>query len=268
MSKLTIALVTLLGTSSAAMASPSVSFSAHANFAFGTSAPTAPVVRDHRDDRNDHNDREQAYPMPANQWTSWISLGAPMSFADGRDVLRPEMNLDITQVRLQATSGMSYVQKVTVRFRDGSKQSVMLNTWLTMRSPMLQFDLSANHRGIDSITVLGTTSGRNASYQVFAEGGRIEQPHHMRPSLTGKFDSVYGFVYLTQTGDQIHGTYPGKHGTIDGHVEDGVATFHWAQPDSQGMGTFAVGPDGRVQGTWGTGRSLSNSGEWDLTRTR
>jgi hypothetical protein len=144
MSKLKAALLSLLiGTSSVAIAAPTLSFDMH---------------------------RDEQAPMPVNQWTSWISLGAPMSLLDGKDVIRPAANLNITQVRLQASNGLSYVQKVTVKFHDGSRQTFALNRWLTTRAPMLQLDLAATHRGVDSITVLGTTTGPNASYEVFAQG--------------------------------------------------------------------------------------------------
>jgi len=147
MSKLKAALLSLLiGTSSIAIAAPTLSFDMR------------------------HDEQVLVDPMPVNQWTSWISLGAPMTMLDGKDVIRPAANLTITQVRLQATNGLSYVQKVTVTFHDGARQTFALNKWLTTRAPMLQFDLAANHRGVDSITVLGMTSGRNAAYEVFAQG--------------------------------------------------------------------------------------------------
>jgi len=183
MSKITAALVTaLLGSSTAAMASPSVSFTASAQVNLGTSF-SGPIVRDHRDAPMPAPVYEPAvyqpgYSAPANQWTSWISLGAPLSLADGRDVIRPSIaNTSITQLRLQATTGMSYVQRVQVRFKDGSIQTLNLNQWLTTRNPLVDLSLQANRFGIDSITVLGSTQTRGASYQAFVQGSRsFEQP--------------------------------------------------------------------------------------------
>lgn len=173
MSKLKAVLITaLLGSSTAAMASPSVSFSADASISWSTSAGGA-IIRDHRTE-------PAPMPMPS---TTWISLGAPLHLANGRDVLRPQAGM-FSQVRLQATTGLSYIQKVTVRFKDGGMQTVTFNQWLTSRNSMLQFDLNQNHRAIDTITVQGTGGYRNqgGSYQVFVQGSRqISLPH--QPTL-------------------------------------------------------------------------------------
>lgn len=268
MSKIKAALITLmLGSSSAAMASPSLSFSANAQVSFGTSV-SAPIVRDHR---SEPAPPPAAYPMPVNQWTSWISLGAPLSLSDGRDVVRPSLaNMNITQLRLQATVGMSYVQKVQIRFKDGTLQNLTLNKWLTTKAPMINLDLQANHRGIDSITVLGTAAARNASYQLFAQGSRtVELPHPAQPpmiNLNGVYSSTYGNVTLTQTGNRIHGTYPAKNGILDGTIENGVVHFRWTQPDGSGEGTFQLTTPGHLEGTFGYGANAFNGGEWDLTR--
>src|SRR4051812_4961028 len=109
MSKIKAALVTLmLGTSTAAMASPSVSFSAGAQVSWGTQA--GPMVRDHRYE-------------PAAPTTSWISLAEPLRLARGRDVIRPQMG-SFSQIRLQAANGMSFIQNVTVLFTDGTSQRI------------------------------------------------------------------------------------------------------------------------------------------------
>jgi hypothetical protein len=163
MSKIKAALITaVLASSTAAMASPSLSFSASARVNLGASI-SGPIVRDHR---GDSWSSQPANPMPS---TTWISLAAPLRLANGRDVIRPQLGT-YSQVRLQSESGMTYIQKVTVRFNDGTVQTKTFNQWLTNRNAMLQFDLPAYHRPIDSITVQGTATGRGASYEVFAQG--------------------------------------------------------------------------------------------------
>src|SRR4029079_17946509 len=109
------------------------------------------------------------------------------------------------------------------------------------------------------------TGGRRASYQVFAQGLRFEQT---RPvvTFTGVYASEYGDVFLEQIGNRIHGEYPGKQGTIDGYISNGVAVVNWSQPDSSGRATFTLGANGKVEGTWGNGTSTNNAGEWDLFR--
>jgi hypothetical protein len=169
MSKLKAALITaILGSSTAAMASPSLSFSADAQFSWGTSGP---VIRDHGDR---YVPATPAAYQPQRPTTSWISLAQPLHLQNGRDMLTLNRLGSYTQLRLQATSGLSYIQKVKVKFRDGSVQNVSFNQWLSNRNPMLQVDLRDN-RGIESIAVIGTASGYNAAYQVFVQGNTTIQ---------------------------------------------------------------------------------------------
>ena len=157
------ALISLvLGTSSVALASPGVTFTA--------SAELGPAVRDHR--------IAAPYGMPHADM-SWIALSAPMSLRNGSAVVRPEL-ARISQLRLQANRGMTYVQRVELRFKDGSSQSLPVNRWLTST-----IDLSVRgHRAIDCITVIGSAR-RNASYQLFATGSRIESlPPVYQPPAT------------------------------------------------------------------------------------
>lgn len=162
MSKFKAMLVTLmLGSSSAAMADSAVSFTAQANLAFGMRAGSN--VRDHR--------TQPAYPMPTS--TSWISLGSAMTLSAGQSTVRPSL-ATISQLRLQATAGASYVKKVKIKFHDGSVQNVAFNQWLTVGSPM-NLSLRANRSGVDSITIVGSAQ-RDARYQMFAQGTTAELP--------------------------------------------------------------------------------------------
>ena len=157
MLKIKAALVSLvLGSSSVALASPGVTFTANADasFSFG------PEIRDHR--------APTSYGMPAQ--TSWIQLSGPASLRNGRAVFRPEL-ARISQLRLQASRGMTYVQRVELRFRDGTYQTLPVNRWMTVASSI---DLSVRRRGrLDSITIVGSSS-RYATYQLLANGSRVE----------------------------------------------------------------------------------------------
>ena len=108
--------------------------------------------------------------MPARPQTSWMALSAPMSLRNGSAVIRPEL-ARISQLRLEASRGMTYVRRVNLRFRDGTYQSLQLNRWLTLASPIAL--AIRDNRSIDSITVIGS-SGRGASHQLFANGSRVE----------------------------------------------------------------------------------------------
>ncbi len=166
MSKLKAALVTMfLGSSSAAMASPSVSFSADARLSWGTSF--GPSVRDHRSEP-----APAPYAMPANRQV-WISV-ASLGFFDGRDVVRFDDN-NFKAIRLTAQSGYTYIRKVKLRFADGTMQTIGINDWIP--SEGFQLELERNHGGIDSMIVMGSTSGRGSLYQVSALTSRnVELP--------------------------------------------------------------------------------------------
>lgn len=156
MLKLKAALVSLvLGSSSVALASPVATFTAnaHASFSFG------PEIRDHR--------APTSYARPAP--TSWIELSGLASLRNGSTVIRPEL-ARISHLRLQGSRGWTYVQRVELRFRDGTYQTLPVNRWLTS-----SIDLAVRRGRVDSITVVGS-SRRNATYQLLAYGSRAELP--------------------------------------------------------------------------------------------
>ena len=156
MLKLKAALVSLvLGSSSVALASPGVTFTANAQaqFSFG------PQMRDHR---------APQYGMPTQ--SSWIQLAPAALLKNGRTTIRPEL-ARISTLRLQAGRGMTYVQSVELRFRNGTYQSLPVNRWLTST-----IDLSVRTgRAIDTITVIGSAN-RSSTYLLYAQGARTEQP--------------------------------------------------------------------------------------------
>ena len=170
MLKIKPALLSLvLGTSSVALASPGVTFTANAD----ATVLFAPTVRDHR--------IPAPYTMPARPQTSWIALSAPASLRKGRAVIRPEV-ARISQLRLQASRGMTYIRRVDLRFGDGTYQSMPVNRWLTLASAI---DLpTRDYRRIDSIMIIGS-SGGGASYQLFANGsvGEMPQPPVYQPPV-------------------------------------------------------------------------------------
>jgi hypothetical protein len=168
MSKLKAALITMfLGTSTAAMAAPSVSFSADATVSWGTSF--GPTVRDHRNEP-----APAPYQMPSNRQT-WITIASSLSMANGRDTVSFARGNDVTAIRLTAQSGYSYIGKAKVRFLDGSTQTITLNQWIP--STGLQLTLDRNHRGVDSMVVTGSISGRRSTYSVSALTSRtLELP--------------------------------------------------------------------------------------------
>lgn len=174
MSKIKAAIITaIIGTSSAAMASPTVSFNANARFSYGSqhsapySAPySAPVIRDHT--------QAPVYAMPSTRSTSWVSLANYLDLSSGRDVLRVDRNMRASALTLRANMGRAYVEKVVVRYEDGSKQVTEVDEWMTTRNPAIELDLRGRSR-IDSIIIVGSSSGR-ASYSVLAQSQMMNRP--------------------------------------------------------------------------------------------
>jgi hypothetical protein len=97
---------------------------------------------------------------------SWVALNEPMQLRHGRDVIDVNTRGTFTQLRLQTTQGASQIDRVIIKFRDGSRQVAQINRRLDPRSPMVEVPLDGNNRQIDSIVVTGT-SQRNGAIQVF-----------------------------------------------------------------------------------------------------
>ena len=151
----------VLGSSSAAMAAPSVSFSAEASW--GTVSPT---VRDHRDQRTVTT--YPAFEAPTSRFArgTWISLAEPMNSRRGQSVIDIDSRAKLNQIRLQSASGASYIGTVTIRFVGGASQVITLNQWLDARNPMAQFNLNRTTQ-VDSILISGARNRRGGTYQVF-----------------------------------------------------------------------------------------------------
>lgn len=169
MSKLTALITTLvLGSSTVAMADPQRWYDDRDD------------VRDDRrsrfDDRDgrfdrrvfgwrDRRDGDDAGPRRYRH--AWVALSAPIELARGRDVIDVRDRGTFTQLRLQTTNGASRIDRVVVRFVDGTRQVVRLDRVLDPRSPMVEVLLDGNNRRIDRVVVIGD-SRRNAAIQLFA----------------------------------------------------------------------------------------------------
>ena len=89
--------------------------------------------------------------------------------------------------------------------------------------------------------------------------------------IGGTWDSTYGEVTLTQTGNQIHGVYRCcGGGTLDGYLRGSEVRFHWKEPRGagEGEGVWRVQRDGSLQGSWGTSQSDTNGSTWNMWRPR
>jgi len=68
--------------------------------------------------------------------------------------------------------------------------------------------------------------------------------------VTGEYTSNYDDVRLVQ-----HGNY-----------ESHVIRYHWKQSGSEGEGVWEIKDSEHLEGTWGTGQSDSDGGDWNLER--
>jgi hypothetical protein len=95
-------------------------------------------------------------------------------------------------------------------------------------------------------------------------------PHRKPPAVnvSGDYSSTYETVHLHQHGRMIEGDYVCcGGGTIDGVIAGKVIHYHWAGADgTEGNGVWTVVGVGTLRGTWGTGESEDDGGEWNLDR--
>jgi hypothetical protein len=84
-------------------------------------------------------------------------------------------------------------------------------------------------------------------------------------SISGRYNSNWDEVRLTQDGDRVHGTYVCcGGGTIEGRIIEGrTVRYRWKQPGGEGMGVWTIEGD-QLRGTWGWNRDDDDGGRWDL----
>lgn len=86
-------------------------------------------------------------------------------------------------------------------------------------------------------------------------------------SVSGRYDSNWDEVTLSQDGNRVHGTYVCcGGGTIEGRIIEGrVLRYRWTQPGGRGTGVWTI-ENGRLVGTWGWNDDDDDGGRWDLDR--
>jgi hypothetical protein len=104
---------------------------------------------------------------PRHYRPTWVALSTSMQLADaGRDSIRVSDPSTFTQIRMQVTGGVTRVDRVIVRFADGSSQVAELDRVLDDRNDLLELPLDGNNRRIDRITVIGN-SDRCGALQLY-----------------------------------------------------------------------------------------------------
>ena len=175
MSKLTALITTLvLGSSTVALAQPTTITTYRSDRSWIDRDANRDGFRDREvgryrfDDRYDRSRREFARDDfgPRRYRSAWVALSSPLQLTGGRDVIDVRDRGTFTQLRIQTSNGASLLDRVLIRFADGSRQVVNLDQSLSPRNPRMEILLDGNNRRIDSIQLLGN-SRRNAAVQVF-----------------------------------------------------------------------------------------------------
>jgi len=107
---------------------------------------------------------------PRRYRSTWSALAAPFQLGRldrGSDCIDVTDRGTFTQLRVQADAGRAFVDRVTVKFADGSDQQIRLGRGLDPGSNFVDIALDGNNRSIAQVVVTGDTGGRSA-LQVFA----------------------------------------------------------------------------------------------------
>lgn len=126
-------------------------------------APRHRWFRDHR--RDDGELRGDVDPGPRRYRSHWVTLGTA-ALGAGRSIVDVDQRGTFTQLRIQAAGGRTYLDRVVVRFRDGSRQVVRVDRVLDRDDRWIQFELDGNNRRVEAVALLGDTR-RAVALQVF-----------------------------------------------------------------------------------------------------
>ena len=155
----------VLGSSSIAMASPGVTFSAtaQAQGAYGTT-----VVRDHRIDDSYRTPIAQPVVEPVHYRDGWrgermppvyrpVLLASGLRFAnDGRSFLTVGSQAGrFNTLQISADGGRTFIRQVYVQFDNGQEQILRDLNRTLIGNDSLRLDLDGNHRAIRRIVVYG-----------------------------------------------------------------------------------------------------------------
>lgn len=136
MSKIAALVTTLvLGASSAALAAPDA-----------PDAPDAPYVRDHR----------APYTQLRPRMPTWTLLSSNASLARGRDRISVSTPARFSKLKLEASRGSMFIDRIVITFANGERQVVNLDRRISARTGATTIDLEGRSRQISKIVVSGT----------------------------------------------------------------------------------------------------------------
>jgi hypothetical protein len=163
----TIAIVTslILGLSTAAFAAPSGRSESPKS-----QAPVA-TERDHRDVKlpvgvDDHDHRIVKGDDAWKREPSWIALASATTLSRGKDVISVGARQKVSTLKLTAVRGSVAIDKITITFAGGAKQTLEVDQMLATDAPAM-IQLPGQAKRITKIVVTGK-AGRKASFAVMA----------------------------------------------------------------------------------------------------
>ena len=160
----------VLGSSSIAMAHPSVTFSADAQAPYGTS-----VVRDQRfdDDCNTPVAQPVVEPIYLRDGQGWhgqpmpqvyrpVMLASGVHFSgDGRTFIPVGVQAGrFNTLQISADRGRTFIRQIYIQFENGQEQIVRNLDRMLIGNQSLSLDLDGNHRAIRRIVVYGSSLNR------------------------------------------------------------------------------------------------------------
>lgn len=83
----------------------------------------------------------------------WTPLSAQIRAGGKKTIRVPESRDDLTAIRLQNGTGATYIYSLTLRFDDGTRETINVRKWLYAREPMMTFDMPQHRGGLKRIVV-------------------------------------------------------------------------------------------------------------------
>ncbi len=120
-------------------------------------APNEPYVRDHR----------APYTQFRPQVPSWTMLASNATLTRGKDRIAVSSSARFTKLKLEASRGSMFIDKVVITFANGERQTVNLDQTIGARRGAATIDLTGRSRQISKIVVSGR-GGFRSGYSIAA----------------------------------------------------------------------------------------------------
>ena len=202
---------------------------------------------------------------------------SPIKFAPGRTsaVVNGKLNEDhYACYQIHARAGQRMTVHVTspskrVRFSIGADSSVEYFSDAKVVADW-EGELTDNSgAGNFQIAMTGPQAGATFTLEVSIAATRNSAG--FKPSTCGDFSGVYqtdyGPLRLTRTGNQVRGSYRSEQGgnsTVAGTVQGSVLSGTWIEPDGKGTFRFELNSDGRgFTGSFKNQGDRNVAGDWN-----